>query len=310
MATQRYISTSFWDDPWIRKLTPDERYLYLYFLTNTLTNIAGVYQIALDRIVFDSGFSAGKVKEIITRFEAAGKAFYYQDEFIIIPKWPKHQKWQEKKKIESGIITVLKNMPPQLLGFLKKIGYTYPIDSLSIAYDSLSSDETEKKYPTNYSDLDIDLDKDKDIDPDPEKSGFSFFSESDPKPEPEPQPEPIPHPPDLPPDKKAESKEDATAVFQKARSLWNEREIPPECRDLIIPPSEYDCLRTFQNYSWTEIKNAIENYDYHFKKYRCGPGWKPPPGYKSLYGFLKNGVSQYCKDEDMKKLFQEANHGG
>jgi hypothetical protein len=133
--------------------------------------------------------------------------------------------------------------------------------------------------------------------------------ESDPKPESNPQDEPDPHPPDPPPDQKAGSKEDATAVFQKARSLWNERKIPPECRDLIIPPSEYDCLRTFQNYSWKEIENAIKNYDWHFKNWKHGPDWKPPPGYKSIFGFLKNGVSQYCEDEDFKKLFQEKKHG-
>jgi hypothetical protein len=112
-----------------------------------------------------------------------------------------------------------------------------------------------------------------------------------------------------PPDQKAKSKEDATAVFQKARSFWNERKIPPECRDLIIPPSEYDCLRTFQNYAWSEIKNAIENYHWHFNNWKRRTDWKPPPGYKSLYGFLKNGVSQYCKDADFRKLFQEVKHG-
>jgi hypothetical protein len=137
-------------------------------------------------------------------------------------------------------------------------------------------------------------------------SGFSEDFQIDPAPNPESNPAPAPDP--HPPDRNAKTKEDATAVFQKARSLWNEREIPPECRDLIIPHSEYECLRAFQNYSWDDIENAIMNYDWHFK-HRFDADWKPPPGYKSLFGFLKNGVPQYYKDEAFKKLFQEKKHG-
>jgi hypothetical protein len=110
------------------------------------------------------------------------------------------------------------------------------------------------------------------------KDCFSFSDFSKPEFQSEHDP-PDPHPPDPnisaphsfprgpPSDQKAESKEDATSVFQKARSLWNDLKIPPECRDLIIPPSEYECLRTFQNYSWADIENAIQNYDWHFNNW-------------------------------------------
>jgi len=47
MSTQRYISTSFWDDPWITSLDPSEKLLYLYLMTNTSTNISGVYKLSV-----------------------------------------------------------------------------------------------------------------------------------------------------------------------------------------------------------------------------------------------------------------------
>jgi hypothetical protein len=165
MATQRYISTSFWDDPWIRKLTKDERYLYLYFLTNPLTNIAGIYQIGIDRIAFDTGFTEKEALDIIKRFEEAGKAYYYHEEFMVLPTWPKHQKWEKHSKINAGIKACIEKLNPDLVSFLKYIGYRYPMDSLSIAY----TDDTDRVsipygYPRNYSDTDIDIDLD--IDPD------------------------------------------------------------------------------------------------------------------------------------------------
>jgi hypothetical protein len=129
-----------------------------------------------------------------------------------------------------------------------------------------------------------------------EKENGVSFSENSPKTNSEP-----------PPDKPSQTKEDATTVFQKARNLWNERKLPPQCRDLIIPPSEYDCLRTFQNYSWVEIENSIKNYHWH-KTGKCGEGWAQPPPYGSIYGFLKKGVERYYDDDALESQFKE-NYG-
>ena len=145
MATQRYISTSFWDDAWIRSLDPSEKFVYLYLMTNPLTNIAGVYEITVDRICFDTGYNADTVDRILIRYRKAGKVYRYKS-YIILPSWPKHQQWMKRSKIETGIIAILKTLSPELLGYLKECGYSYPIDTLSIPY----------LYPSNYSDSEFD----------------------------------------------------------------------------------------------------------------------------------------------------------
>ena len=102
---------------------------------------------------------------------------------------------------------------------------------------------------------------------------------------------------------KPKNKLDATAVFQEAVKFWNQKGIPPPCRDLVMPPSEsHDCLRTLQNYTWAEIKNAIDNYEYHLSQKE---GWKPPPPYGSIYGFIKKGVEKYFDDNAFEKLYKE-----
>ena len=77
------------------------------------------------------------------------------------------------------------------------------------------------------------------------------------------------------------------------------------------PPAEYGCLRTFQNYSWLEIENAVKNYHWH-ETGKCGPGWKPPPPYGSIYGFLEKGVARYFDDNALEQQFkiQEEGCGG
>jgi hypothetical protein len=84
--------------------------------------------------------------------------------------------------------------------------------------------------------------------------------------------------------------------------------LKPGCRDLILPPSEYGCLRTFQHYTWAEIDNAIQNYDWHVKG-RCGEGFRLPPPYGSIYGFLKSGVARYYDDDAIDQQFRYPKHG-
>jgi hypothetical protein len=161
MAIQRYISTSFWDDPWIVSLEPLEQFLYLYFLTNPLTNIAGVYQISIRRMVNDTKLEEAEIRRIIEKFQDAGKAYYYKNEFLALPNWPKHQRWENRKKIQGGIDACLKKLPQNIIVFLKEIGYKYPMDNLSITYpyhtDKLFMPDI---YDRNYSDTDFDPDLD------------------------------------------------------------------------------------------------------------------------------------------------------
>ena len=69
---KRYISTSFWDDEWVQSLSFEEKGLFLYLLTNPLTNIAGVYKIQVRRIVFDTGLAEADVGLILGKFGDAG----------------------------------------------------------------------------------------------------------------------------------------------------------------------------------------------------------------------------------------------
>lgn len=126
MATRRYIATSFWDDQWIQNLSPQGKLLYLYLLTNPLTNISGIYKISMKRICFDTGFDLNTVKNHLQLFEDERKAFCI-GEYIAIPAWPKHQNWKEKTKIRDGIVSELQDLPEAVFASLKAIGYQFDL---------------------------------------------------------------------------------------------------------------------------------------------------------------------------------------
>ena len=62
------INTRFWIDDYISHLDPTEKLMFLYFLTNPLTDICGVYEIPLKNIALDTGIDKEMVEKIIKRF--------------------------------------------------------------------------------------------------------------------------------------------------------------------------------------------------------------------------------------------------
>ncbi|MBA7590758.1 hypothetical protein ES708_32895 [subsurface metagenome] len=92
MSKKRYVDTKFWDDNYIIEKDPIEKLLFLYLLTNTLTNIIGIYEISTNRIAFDTGIDREMVDKILKRFEEDDK-IKYENGWVAIKNFTKHQKY-------------------------------------------------------------------------------------------------------------------------------------------------------------------------------------------------------------------------
>ena len=117
MAKQRVINTAFWDDAFITELSPTEKLLFLYFLTNPLTDLCGAYQITMKRITFDTGLSATQTESILEKFARAGKVFYL-DGWLIIQNFAKHQ--VNNPNVAKGIERSLNGCPDWVKDRLSK----------------------------------------------------------------------------------------------------------------------------------------------------------------------------------------------
>ena len=77
----RLVYTSFWDDPKvIEEMTPEDKYFYLYLLTNTNTNMIGIYEITKKQMAFQLGYSIEAVNSLIDRFAKHYKLIEYDAE--------------------------------------------------------------------------------------------------------------------------------------------------------------------------------------------------------------------------------------
>lgn len=135
MSKNRYINTAFWDDAYTSNLDPIEKLLFLYFLTNPLTNLTGIYEISLKRIAFDTGIDKEMILKILERF-AKEKKMFYGHNFIYIPNFIKHQN-QNSPKIKSAIKRQISEIPDFVKKFISET--EYGIDTVSHFNSNINS---------------------------------------------------------------------------------------------------------------------------------------------------------------------------
>jgi len=117
LTKNRYVNTYFWDDRYISDCDPIEKLLFLYFLTNPLTHICGIYEIMLKRIALDTGIDKEMILKILARFEQ-DKKMKYSDGWIAIRNFAKHQKHNPNivKGIEAGFSKAPENLVEWVIG--------------------------------------------------------------------------------------------------------------------------------------------------------------------------------------------------
>lgn len=107
MALFRQVQTSFWQDPKVlEELTPEDKYFYLYLLTNPNTKQIGIYQITKKQMAFDLGYSIETINQLMDRFEKHHNFIKYNPHTreIILLNWSKYNFKRGGKPIEDCIV--------------------------------------------------------------------------------------------------------------------------------------------------------------------------------------------------------------
>lgn len=126
MATYRHIHTTFWQDDFVLNLESEEKYFYLYLMTNSKTNQLGCYQLPKKVIMFETGHSMDTVEKLIEKFIEYKKIKYdYITNEILIINWCRYN-WSKSPKVVSCIKKEFENV--------KNIEFRKNIESLFIQY--------------------------------------------------------------------------------------------------------------------------------------------------------------------------------
>ena len=126
MAVYRQIQTSFWQDEFVLNLTPEEKYFYLFLLTNSKTRQCGIYQLPMPIIIVETGYNQETVEKLMHRFIDYGKIIYSaKTREIGIVNWPKYNS-MESPKTKTCVLKELKEVKDRSL-----IDKIYPMQGVS-----------------------------------------------------------------------------------------------------------------------------------------------------------------------------------
>ena len=91
MAKYRQLYTEFWSDSFVLELTPEEKYFYLYLISNSKTAQCGIYEISKRIIETETGYNRDTVEKLIKRFCDYNKILYCEEtKEIMIINWIKY----------------------------------------------------------------------------------------------------------------------------------------------------------------------------------------------------------------------------
>jgi len=66
---ERGFQTELWTDPFIQGLSPEAKLLFIYLWTNKHCNQAGLYEISLKTMAFDTGLSVESISALLSQLE-------------------------------------------------------------------------------------------------------------------------------------------------------------------------------------------------------------------------------------------------
>jgi hypothetical protein len=149
---ERRFDTGYWNDPDIMKLPMKAKLLYLYLWTNRHCNQAGLYEVALETIQFETGLDLQDIEEMLELLKK--KVDWFPDQNLIWVKNFLHRQSQSPQFLAAaakclkaiGNNGIVKEFLRYNEVYTLSIPYPYPIDRVSIPpySDSLSHAGSEK----------------------------------------------------------------------------------------------------------------------------------------------------------------------
>ncbi|MFP3356876.1 DnaD domain protein [Planococcus sp. SIMBA_143] len=103
MSKYRQVQVSFWTDAFVLDLTPEEKYFYVYLMTNSKSSQIGIYELPKRIIETETGYNRETVEKLLQRFVDYGKIEYHEPtKEIYIKNWAKYN-WNNSPKVVARV---------------------------------------------------------------------------------------------------------------------------------------------------------------------------------------------------------------
>ena len=148
MGSYRIVNNTFWTDPKVEDdFTPEDKYFFLYLLTNMHTNLCGCYEISKRQMSKETGYNVEVIDNLIYRFKSIHKVIDYDENTkeILIINWHKYN-WSNSEKLIKGIENTIdyienesfRSYVRDVLEAHRNCSKAYPIYRVSYPIDTVS----------------------------------------------------------------------------------------------------------------------------------------------------------------------------
>jgi DnaD/phage-associated family protein len=148
VAKYRQVHVEFWQDGFVLDLTPEEKYFYIYLMTNSKTSQCGIYELPKRIIETETGYNRETVDKLLKRFIDYEKIQYDdRTKEIMLVNWIKYNSIKSPKTIAciKKELTVIKNKEFLYRFYAICKGYGYPIDTPYIYLGEEEEQEEEEE---------------------------------------------------------------------------------------------------------------------------------------------------------------------
>ena len=144
----RKIHESFWTDPDIEELTPEQKYFYLYLITNPRNNQIGLFEFSINRAVFETGYNRDTVEKLLQHFEEEGKIVRSKKskEIVICKFW--HYNKSNSPKVLAHVEELKSKVKDTVL-----IQYIYSMHTLSQEEEEKEEEKEKEEVQVQEKDL-------------------------------------------------------------------------------------------------------------------------------------------------------------
>lgn len=146
MAIFRKIHVQFWSDVFIQSLTPEQKFFFLYLLTNERTKQCGIYEITTRQISFDTGYTIETILTLIEFFVKRGKVMFSREtNEIAIKNWDRYN-GSRSPDVQSLVKKELKSVKNEkLIEWVQSVDTVLPHTKKSLRQEPEEEPEQERE---------------------------------------------------------------------------------------------------------------------------------------------------------------------
>ncbi|GKU30167.1 DnaD domain protein [Clostridium folliculivorans] len=143
----RLIYEEFWTDPrTMEEMSPEDKFFYLYLLTNPSTTSIGIYVITKKKMAFELGYSIETVESLMERFINHHKVISYNKSTreLAIKNWGKYNLSRGGKPVIDCITKELKQVKDKsFIAYIAEHIQNKPIKDLFLNFCDVSTNREE-----------------------------------------------------------------------------------------------------------------------------------------------------------------------